>query len=281
MSLIQKFLEWNAARPQRKAARAEARRLKNLGSIIRERKALLLRSIQFNPDGTEDKFTFESRLKTEYGWDDLQVRAAIDEYLMFLPIALYADGPVVPSVIVDKVWKQHILFGRHYVAGTCGKLLGHFIHRQASVDLVADKAALDAAWKRTEEAYTAAYGQAPAILWDEPSIAFAKKVRFPQTSEARKFLRERRSDDENNNSSSFDPLAAYLFYCVLIQPHFNSSTHQHTTKSGNDAAAVVSDPELAVDGGSDSTFDSDSSGDSSGGDTSSCSSCSSGSSCSS
>jgi hypothetical protein len=277
MSMIQRFLAWNAARPQRKAARAERRRLKDLGWNIRHRHQSLANYLNFNPKGTEEKFTFEARLKAEYGWDDEQVKSAIGEYAKFLAAAVCADGPLVPSLPVDMVWKQHILFGRHYVTGLCGKMLGRFIHRRASLDVVADKAELETAWKRTEEAYTAAFGEAPAGIWNERSTSFTKVVHFPGSSAARQFLRDRRADDETKTSSSggIDPLSAYLFYVVLIQPHYNSDTHQHTTKSGSDAAAVVSDPELGTDGGTDSTFDSDS-GTDSGGDTgSSCSSCSS------
>lgn len=280
MNLLQRFQAWNAARPQRKAARAERRRLKDLKYFTKDSHHCIGMDLRFNPKDAD--FTFEERLKAEYGWNDEQVNLAIQEYYKFLAIAVRVDGPAVPPPVVDMVWKQHMLFGRHYVSGLCAKILYRFVHRKASVDPAVDREELAAAWARTLEAYSVTFGDPAASGWTEPTTAFAKVVKFPSSSVARAFLKEKRkSDDSSSSSSGFDPLMMYLYYTILIQPHYNGDTHQHVTKSGNDAAAVVSDPDLAADG-TDSTFDS---GDTDSGSNcsscNSCSSCSSGSSCSS
>lgn len=108
--------------------------------------------------------------------------------------------------------------------------------------LVAEKAELEAGWKRAEEAYTAKYRQAPAGIWNERST---RSPRSFISSEARRLASSFATGDENTSrSSGIDPLSAYLYYVVLIQ-HDNSDTHQPTTKSGSDAAAVVSDHGVA------------------------------------
>lgn len=291
MNLIESFIAWNKARPQRKAARAERRRLKDLGYNVSNKYDRIKAELRFNPKDAD--FTFEDRLKSEYGWNDAEVADAIMDYMRFMAIAVVADGPVVPTKRADMVWKQHILYGRNYVSGFCGKILYRFVHRKASVDVEADREAGAAAWARTQEAYKAAFGDPAANGWDEHVPVFANAVAFPSSSAARTFLREKQQKDDgrlspnnpNNSSSGIDPLSMYLFYVILIQPHYNSDTQQHITKNGNDAATVVSDPALGTDG-TDATFDTNSndfntdSGTDSG-TTSSCSSCSSGSSCSS
>jgi hypothetical protein len=63
--------------------------------------------------------------------DESQARLGLIETLRFLWLCSQSNAVLTPSIRVDKVWHELILFTRSYQA-FCETHLGHFVHHQPS-----------------------------------------------------------------------------------------------------------------------------------------------------
>lgn len=97
------------------------------------------------------------------GWTAEEADGAVKWYKRFLALATkYPDATLVPSVLVDEVWHQHILDTRRYQTD-CNAIFGHFFHhnprRPASG---AEEARMQAAFRQTNMLYRSEFGEYPA-----------------------------------------------------------------------------------------------------------------------
>lgn len=102
------------------------------------------------------------RLIQEYGWKPDFVDAAVNEYIRFLEMHIaFPNITIVPGKVVDKVWHDHILHTRDYIA-FCQSAFGDYMHhdpKDRSSDKVMDM-------KPTLELYHQRYGHpAPQVYW--------------------------------------------------------------------------------------------------------------------
>lgn len=71
-----------------------------------------------------------------------ETRSGIEAYRQFLAIRiLYPNEPIVPSIIVDKVWHAHILSNTRRYSKDCDILFGTFFHHQSHGHLTPEEQA--------------------------------------------------------------------------------------------------------------------------------------------
>lgn len=113
------------------------------------------------------------RLKREYNWDNEFVDAAVNEYGKFLYLHKHnPNGVIVPGKVVDKVWHDHILHTRDYIA-FCKEEFGDYLNhdpKDASNDKMNDM-------KPTVDLYIKTFGyEPPKRFWLDDVKNFNKVV---------------------------------------------------------------------------------------------------------
>ncbi|WP_139113092.1 hypothetical protein [Mucilaginibacter sp. PPCGB 2223] len=123
---------------------------------------------KFNLDEPLSEYGFSTRLENENYWPANFAAKAIVEYKKFMYLAAISDEMVSPSVIVDIVWHQHLIFTQSYDAfcTVLGKRIAHI----PSTHTKSDFALFDRAKSRTEKLYKENFGVQPAEIWNAEDI---------------------------------------------------------------------------------------------------------------
>lgn len=74
---------------------------------------------QFDFDHPPGEYSFSIRLASENQWTKDFTEKAILEYKKFMYLAAISDVMVSPSIIVDTVWHQHLIFTQSYQDFLC------------------------------------------------------------------------------------------------------------------------------------------------------------------
>lgn len=72
------------------------------------------------------------RMVDKHGWTEDKASLAFHDLKCFMYIAAESDRPVAPSIVIDEIWHEFILFTREY-GQFCSTLLGRFIHHVPKV----------------------------------------------------------------------------------------------------------------------------------------------------
>jgi hypothetical protein len=127
-------------------------------------------SLRVEPEGAE--ITFTAKLAHEQGWRRARAEAVFEEYRRFLYLAATAREPVSPSEAIDRCWHLHLTYSRHYWDVLCGTILQRPLHHDPSLGGPAEDARHAEQYRRTLDAYRAAFGEEPpAAIWDAPQPA--------------------------------------------------------------------------------------------------------------
>lgn len=86
----------------------------------------------FDIDDPADEFPFSTRLARANGWSDEKARAAVGEYKRFIYLICVATSPLIPSEVVDQVWRLHLVDTQSYWTALCEGVLGRAVHHGPS-----------------------------------------------------------------------------------------------------------------------------------------------------
>ncbi|MBP9839992.1 MAG: hypothetical protein KBC44_03400 [Candidatus Pacebacteria bacterium] len=93
-------------------------------------------------------------------WTEEEANIAEKWYKRFLQTALnYPKETLIPSVLVDEVWHQHILDTRQYPED-CKKIFGHYLHHDPYFGTSPEgEKVLQVLFKKTNDLYIAQFGE--------------------------------------------------------------------------------------------------------------------------
>jgi hypothetical protein len=100
---------------------------------------------------------------------DEEALAGLHEALRFLYLCTQSDSSLTPSLIIDDVWHEFILFTRTYQL-FCTEQLGQFVHHQPSNDQMN----VINQYEKTLRIYALHYGQPDKRYWPVPSSDIAQ-----------------------------------------------------------------------------------------------------------
>jgi S-adenosylmethionine decarboxylase len=103
----------------------------------------------------------KNRLVNNLGINENQVTSAIQECIRFLYLCRRFPGVLTPSIKIDKIWHQCIVFTRIYEE-FCLTALGRVIHYQPSDDPVAQASQFN----KTRSLYNTVFGNQSSWIWE-------------------------------------------------------------------------------------------------------------------
>lgn len=144
---------------------------------------------------------FIKKIAGKNNWSEKFAREAIDEYRKFVFLAMTSNTDVTPSKVIDRVWRQHVLFTKGYRLFCQEVLDGVYLDRNpALVNDPKEVGVFSAQYMRTLERYKEEFGdEPPSHIWDVPKF---KKDKVRPTE----YEPYRRSSDVYITGSSDEPL---------------------------------------------------------------------------
>ncbi|WP_371168502.1 glycine-rich domain-containing protein [Aliiroseovarius sp. 2305UL8-7] len=103
---------------------------------------------------------FASSLAKKNRWDSAFTERAIAEYRKFLFLSQVSETPVTPSIIIDKVWHEHMTYTREYWDVLCKDILGKPLHHEPG-RTPADTARHTEQFQKTRALYVLCFDQTP------------------------------------------------------------------------------------------------------------------------
>lgn len=195
---------------------------------------------------------FAGKLARKHGWKEAHAMWAVAEYKKFVYLGVISDFVVTPSVIIDKVWHQHILFSKAYRSFCHDVIAYEFDHNPELLPLPGQTEVYNAQYHHTLALYKKEFGkEAPPAIWGQ--------TKFDET-----LLANVKPSKKKELSMAGDGGGSYSGDVPLCQSFAAGERFDGFDGGGFGGA------------GSGDTWNTDSSSDSSGGDGGSCSSCSSG-----
>lgn len=104
-----------------------------------------------------DKITVNTEISSRH-----DVPGSVEETIKFLYLCATCETTLTPSILVDQVWHEFILFTRSYQHFCTGKL-GRFVHHQPSDNSVENSAQ----YEMTLRAYRQYFGEPPTRYWPQ------------------------------------------------------------------------------------------------------------------
>lgn len=118
----------------------------------------------FDLDQPVSEYGFSVRLAYEQQWSVDFTERAILEYKKFMYLAAISKKMVSPSVLVDEVWHQHLIFTQSYKQ--FGEVLGKNIqHIPGTHHRTAEKDDFAASFEHTLALYKEHFGEYPKDIW--------------------------------------------------------------------------------------------------------------------
>lgn len=105
------------------------------------------------------------RTQKRMGWSDEQAAKISFEYVRYLRIAqAYPKVSIVPSVLVDEIWHDHILHTKQYHSD-CRAMFGDYMHHLPETDPLAGGVKPDI--EETLSLYARLFGELPpSDVWE-------------------------------------------------------------------------------------------------------------------
>ncbi|PXW69199.1 hypothetical protein C7964_103716 [Loktanella sp. PT4BL] len=98
----------------------------------------------------------------------------VEEYRRFMYLVGSTGETLVPSPIVDVVWKMHVQDEKAYFEDFCPRIIGRIIYRPDDPMQFAD----DPAYGRTLDHYAEEFGRAQVQFWPDPDFATVRISRM-------------------------------------------------------------------------------------------------------
>lgn len=111
---------------------------------------------------------FSERVQKNIGLDGYHSYLAVEEVMRFLFLCSRSSVTLTPSLMVDNVWHELILFTKTYEK-VCKKYLNHFVHHQPSNDDSQNQGN----YKKTLAAYAREFGEINSIFWGTDTTDFS------------------------------------------------------------------------------------------------------------
>ena len=94
-----------------------------------------------------------------------EAQQGLQEVLRFIYLCAHSNSTLTPSVLVDDLWHEFILFTRSY-SRFCENQIGHFVHHQPSADRVNELLQ----YQQTLALYEQTFGDCDKFFWPRPQI---------------------------------------------------------------------------------------------------------------
>lgn len=114
------------------------------------------------------------RLHEETGHSIDVCYTLVEEYRRFMYLVGSTGETLVPSPIVDVVWKMHVQDEKAYFEDFCPRIIGRIIYRPDDLVQFAD----DPAYGRTLDHYAEEFGRAQVQFWPDPDFATVRISRI-------------------------------------------------------------------------------------------------------
>jgi hypothetical protein len=124
--------------------------------------------LEYDLDDLTSVYGFSTRLANENSWTLAFTTQAILEYKKFMYLASNSDLMVSPSMTVDIVWHQHLIFTQSY-SDFC-KLLGKQIQHIPSTHKTEEFENFEKAKERTIKLYESNFGNRPKNIWKDQDM---------------------------------------------------------------------------------------------------------------
>jgi len=118
---------------------------------------------------------FAHKLASKRGWGNAFAELAIREYKKFVYLGIISDFVVTPSLVIDQVWHQHLLFSKAYRKFCQDVIQTDFDHNPELIPMDGQTSTFSAQYMDTLKLYKTEFGyEPPADIWNRPK--FDKKV---------------------------------------------------------------------------------------------------------
>jgi hypothetical protein len=104
---------------------------------------------------------FANKIAEKHGWSYMQSLAAVREYKKFVYLGVVSNFIVTPSLLVDVIWHEHLLFSKAY-RDFCEQIIQYqFDHYPELLPMELNTKKYEAQYKRTIQLYIQEFGIAP------------------------------------------------------------------------------------------------------------------------
>ncbi|CAN5423084.1 hypothetical protein BH09GEM1_BH09GEM1_30030 [soil metagenome] len=115
---------------------------------------------------------FAHKLSRKLGWRPAFAFRAIEEYKRFLYLGIVSESVVTPSLIIDQVWHEHLLFSRGYREFCRDVLQRDFDHNPELVPSDTQTAVFKAQFDATVDLYHEEFNvEPPPQIWGETKFS--------------------------------------------------------------------------------------------------------------
>lgn len=122
-----------------------------------------IRNFPVDKPGVADPLS--KRVARQQNWTPRYALRVVAEYKKFVFLCMTAGHMCTPSINVDMVWHEHLLYTPSYWDELCGKVLGKPLHHYPSEGGDAEEAKYAGLYQRTLDSYAKVFGEPPADIW--------------------------------------------------------------------------------------------------------------------
>ncbi len=185
---------------------------------------------------------FANKLASKLNWTTEFSLAAIDEYKKYVYLAIVSDYSVTPSLIIDKVWHEHILFSQAY-RKFCDEVIKYRLdHEPELIPVQSELDVFSAQYLATLDLYKKEFNMnPPESIWGKAKFKDIdlsgikaepkKKIYGGATEEKRQTTENYRNDDT--------PLWIYYSGDANMNDYHNDND-QHN--NGHESSPIHSEP---------------------------------------
>jgi hypothetical protein len=123
--------------------------------------------------GGPNAFTkaFANKISRKLGWTEKFALKAIWEYKKFVYLGVVSDFSVTPSLVIDKVWHEHLLFSKAYREFCENIIQYNFDHNPELIPADDQTATFNAQYHDTLELYRIEFAVfPPEEIWGKPKF---------------------------------------------------------------------------------------------------------------
>lgn len=127
--------------------------------------------------GIKDASTqaFAHKLASKRSWSNAFAHLAIREYKKFIYLGIISDFVVTPSLVIDQVWHQHLLFSKAYRHFCQNVIQYDFDHNPELITIDDQTSTFSAQYMDTLKLYKTEFGyEPPPNFWNRPK--FERKI---------------------------------------------------------------------------------------------------------
>ena len=148
---------------------------------------------------------FAHKIARKRSWNNAFALRAVSEYKKFVYLGIVSEFVVTPSMVIDQVWHQHLLFSKAYRSFCQDVIQYDFDHNPELVPMEDQTNTFSAQYMDTLELYKNEFGYAPpADIWSRPK--FDKKVLRENKNQSKK---KKEVTGSSNSGNYYDSTPLY------------------------------------------------------------------------